>query len=157
MVWAGVSLHHKTSIAFINGNLTAARYHHEVLDTEAIPLLRNHSGMQLLYDGAHRTRATTAYLNANNVNVVDFSPKSPDLNIIENFWDELNCHVRKTGAIPTILNQLRAKIIYEWNNLSQNYVKHYVTSRRRRCLNVVYSAGTLRLLSLHGHGRCCRI
>ena len=80
MVWAGVPLYHKTNICFINGSLTAARYQHEVLDTEVIPLLRNQRGMQLLHDGdlAHRARATTAYLNANNVNVVDFPTKSPD-------------------------------------------------------------------------------
>ena len=89
MVWTGVPLHHKTNIVFINGNLTAARYQHEVLDTEVISLLRNHRGMQLLHDGdlANRAKATTAYLNANNVNVVEFPPKSPDLNIIENIWD----------------------------------------------------------------------
>ena len=73
MVWAGVSLHHKTNIVFMKRNLTAARYQHEVLNTEVLPLLRNHRGMQLLHDGtpAHLARATTAYLNANNVNVVD--------------------------------------------------------------------------------------
>ena len=69
MVWAVVSLHHKTYIVFIKGNLTAARYQHEVLDAEVIPLLRNHRGMQLLHDPAqsYLARATTAYLNANNV------------------------------------------------------------------------------------------
>ena len=74
MVWAGVSLHHKTNIVFIKGNLTAARYQHEMLDAEVIPLLRNHRGMQLLHDGppAHLARATAAYLYENNVNVVDF-------------------------------------------------------------------------------------
>ena len=75
MVWAGESyLHHKNNIAFIKGNLTAARYQHEVLNTEVIPLLRNHRGTQLLHDGApaHLAVTTTAYLNANNVNVVDF-------------------------------------------------------------------------------------
>ena len=73
MVWAGVSLHHKTNIVFTKGDLTAARYQHEVLDTEVIPLLRNHRGMQLLHDGAPAilARATSTYLNANNVNVVD--------------------------------------------------------------------------------------
>ena len=83
MVWADVSLHHKTDIVVINGNLTAARYQHEVLDTEVIPLLRNN----MLHDcaPAHRARATTAYLNANNVNVVNFRP-----NIIGNIWDGLN-------------------------------------------------------------------
>ena len=50
MVWAGVSLHHKTNIVFVNENLTAAHYQHKVLDTEVIPLLRNHRGMQLLHD-----------------------------------------------------------------------------------------------------------
>ena len=143
MVWAGVSLHHKTNIVFIKGNLTAAPYQHEVLDAEVIPLLRNHRGMQLLHDGppAHLARATTAYLNENNVNVVDFPPKSPDLNINENIWDELNRQVRRTEAILTTLNQLRAKVLYELNNLPQNYVQRYVSSMRRRCLAVVNSAG----------------
>ena len=69
MVWAGVSLHHKTNIVFINRNLTAVRYQHEVLDTEVIPLLRNHRGMQLMHDDAPslRARSTTAYVNAYNV------------------------------------------------------------------------------------------
>ena len=90
---------------------------------------------------AHLARATTTYLNANNENFVYFPQKSPHLNINENIWDELNCRVRRTGAIPTTLNQLRAKILYEWNNLPQNYVQHYVTSMRRHCLAVFNSAG----------------
>ena len=136
MVWAGVSLHHKPNIVLIKGKLTAARYQHKVLDTEVIPFVRNHRGMQLLHHGApaHLERVTIAYLNANNVNVVDFPPNSPDFNIIENIWDKLNRGVSRTGAIPTTLNQLRAKILYKWNNLPQNFVQHYVTSMRRRCL-----------------------
>ena len=59
------------------------------------------------------------------------------------FWDELNPRVRRTGAILTILNQLLAKILYEWNNLHQNYVQCYVTSIRRHCLAVVKSAGDI--------------
>ena len=125
-------------IVLIKGKLTAARYQHHVLDTEVIPFVRNHRGMQLLHRGAqaHLPRVTIAYLNANNVNVVDFPPNSPDFNIIENIWDKLNCSARRTGAIPTTLNQLRAKILYKWNNLRQNFVQRYVTSMRRRCLAV---------------------
>ena len=76
MVWVGVSLHHKTKIVFINGNLTAACYQHIALDTGVNPLPRNHRGMQLLHDGApvHWARATPAYLNANNVNVIVSPP-----------------------------------------------------------------------------------
>ena len=50
------------------------------------------------------------------------------------FWDELNRRVRRTGAFPTTLNQLRAK-----NSLRQNYVQRYVTSMRHHCLAVVNS------------------
>ena len=132
MLWCGQVCPYiiKENIAFIHGNLTAARYQHEVLDTEVIPLLRNHRGMHLLHDGApaHQARATDAYLNANNVNVVNFPHKSPDLNMIENILDELNHRVRRTGAIPTTLNQLRTNILNEWNNLPQNYFQRYVTS-----------------------------
>ena len=98
----------------------------------------------MLHDGApgQQARTTTAYLNANKVNV-DFPPKSSDLNIIENIWDELNRCVRRTGAITTTLNQLRAKILYGWNNLPQNYVQRYVTSTRRHCLAIVNGAGDI--------------
>ena len=95
--------------------------------------------MQLLHDGApaHRARATTVYLNANNVNVVGFPPKSPDLNIIEDIlgWTKPPCKERRGYSNHT------AKILYEWNNLSQNYVQRYVTSMRRRRLAVVNSVG----------------
>ena len=143
-----MSLHHKTNIVFINGNLTAPRYEHEVLDTEGIPLLRNHRGKQLLHDcaPAHRTRATTAYLKANNVNVVDSPPPNHRITRFKhnrNIWDELKRCLRRTGAIPTTLNQLKANILYEFNNFPQNYVQCYVTSMRRRCLAVVNSLGDI--------------
>ena len=145
MMWAGVSLHHITNIVFMKGNWTAARYQHEVLDTEVIPLLRNHGGMQLLHDGApvHLARAKTAYLNAKNVYVVYFSPQITRIKHKWNIWDELNRRVRRTEAIPTTLNQLRAKVLYKWNSLLQNYVQRYVVSMRCRCLVVVNSAGDI--------------
>ena len=59
-------------------------------------------------------------------------------------WAELNRRVRRTGAIPTTLNQLRAKIIFEWNNLPQNYVQRYVTSIGRRGLAVNSAGGQTR-------------
>ena len=103
--------------------------------------------MQLLHDGtpAHRATATTAYLNANNVNAVDSPPpppKSPDLNIIENIWDELNRRVRRTGAIPTTLNQLRAKSLRVEQSPSE-LRSALCDLMRRRCLVVVNSAGDI--------------
>ena len=53
----------------------------------------------------HRARVTAAYPNANYDTILDFPPKSADLNIIENILDELSyrCVWRK-GAVPATLN-----------------------------------------------------
>ena len=141
MVWAGVSLHHRTNNVFIKGNLTAASFQHEVLDTEVILLLRNHRGMQLMHDGApaHLARTITQTMKISATSPPP-PPKSPELNIIENIWDELNRRVMRTGTIPTTLNQRRANSLYEWNNLLLNYVQRYVELMGRRCLVIVNSA-----------------
>ena len=132
-MWAGVSLHHKTKCSSLSTR-SALYGGHSIVEKPQ----RNAVAARSC---SSPSGPTTAYLNANNVNVVKFPPKPPDLNIIESIWDELNRRLRRTEAIPTTLNQLRAKVLYEWNNLPQNYVQRYVTSMRRRCLAVVNSAG----------------
>ena len=138
MVWAGVSLHYKTDIVFIKGHLTAARYQHEELDTEVIPLF---SAVAARKYSSPSDKGHHCISQCKQCKCRQLYPKSPDLNVFEIIWDKLNCGVRRTGAAPTTLNQLRAKILYQWNNRLQNYVKQYVTSMRRRCLVVVNSAG----------------
>ena len=69
------------------------------------------------------------------------SPKSLDLNVTENIFDELNRSVRRTGAIPTTLNQLRAKILTSGTNFLRITFSVFVTSMIRRCLAVVNTAG----------------
>ena len=39
MVWGAFSLHHRSPLYFINGNLTAVRYRDEILTRFAVPLL----------------------------------------------------------------------------------------------------------------------
>ena len=42
-------------------------------------------------------------------------------------------------AIPKTLNQLRSKILYEWNNLPENYVFSVCDINETSCLVVVKS------------------
>lgn len=143
MVWAGVSLQNKTNIVFIDGNLNAARYCNEIIQPEVLPLARNNRGLKLLQDGApsHTARATIDYLRLNNVRLMEIPAKSPDVNIIENVWDELNRRVRRNGRMPVTMAELRAKITQEWANIPQRYITRYVTSMRRRCQAVIRAQG----------------
>jgi len=122
MVWAGVSLHTKTDLVIIHGNLNAVRYQQEVLLPVAIPHLRaGERGMVLLQDGApaHTPRAMQALLQQQNVRLLPFPPKSPDLNVIEHIWDELDRRVRRRPVAPLTLRELEHALVEEWRNIPQ--------------------------------------
>ena len=143
MVWAGVSLHHKTDIVFINGNMNAARYQAQVLQPHVIPMFQQNRGLTLVQDGAtaHTARTTTQLLHANRIRCLDWPARLPDLNIIENVWAELQRRVRRNGARPQTLPALRATITREWNNIGQQFFNNYVMSMRARCLAVIRANG----------------
>ena len=110
MVWADVSLHHKTSIVFINGNNCSS------LSTRSAGY-GCHSIVERPQWNAAAERWCSSLSGKGHYCISECKqrkfrrplPQPPDLNIIENIWDELNRRVRRTGAIPTSLNQLRAK------------------------------------------------
>lgn len=85
MVWAGISLHTKTPVVNVNGNLNAMQYQNQTVQPFIIPHLAANRGMSLAQDNApcHVARTTRQMLNANNVRVLPWPAKSPDLNPIE--------------------------------------------------------------------------
>ena len=91
-MWADVSLHNKTNIVFINRNLTADSYQHEVLDTKVIPLLRNHRGMQLLINARFNGRLTHANLHAFAAIIGDILPSH----------DKNQIHVHNHAGVHTV-------------------------------------------------------
>ena len=58
------------------------------------------------------------YLNTNNINVLPWPAKIPDLNPIEHMWDNLDRRVRRRQNRPRNLQELENALIQEWNNIS---------------------------------------
>lgn len=144
MVWGGISYHGKTNLVVIRGNLTAQQYVNDVLRPVVVPYVNAHNGRVVFQqDNArpHTARVTTAFLRANNVNVMDWPSMSPDLSPIEHVWDVLDRRIRRRPVQPQTLRQLEQVLIQEWNNLPLNVIRRYVGSMRRRCAAVINAAG----------------
>jgi transposase len=54
------------------------------------------------------------YHEQNNINVLPWPSKSPDLNPIEHLWDQLDKRVRQRQPLPQTLDQLRQMLQQEW-------------------------------------------
>lgn len=143
MVWAGISHARKTNLVVINGNLNAQRYRDEILAPVVVPYTNANPNAVFQQDNArpHTARLTTHYLQANNVNVMEWPSKSPDLSPIEHVWDLLDRRVRQRPVQPQTLRQLQMALVQEWNNIPMNVIRRYLRSMRRRCRAVIQSAG----------------
>ena len=120
------------------------KYRDDILAPVVLPFMQAGNGVTILQqDNArpHTARATTQFLTANNVNVMEWPSMSPDLSPIEHIWDELDRRVRARPNQPTNLPQLQATLLQEWNNLPNNIVRRYIRSTRNRCGAVINSNG----------------
>ncbi len=88
----------------------------------------------------HRARIIWNFLQAHGVEQMQWPAVSPDLNPIENLWDQLGRAARKRVTSATSLAQLQQILIQEWNAIPQDRVRRLVSSLRR-CQTVVGAYG----------------
>ena len=69
----------------------------------------------------HSATITRQFLATNNVNVLDWPANSPDLNPMEQVWDELVGRVRRNHAKHTV-NDLATALQAEWANLPAPFI-----------------------------------
>ena len=85
MVWASINNNRKTNLVIINGNLNAKRYRDEILAPVVILYVNANPNAIFQQDSArsHTAQLTTQYLQANNVDVMEWPSKFLDLSPIE--------------------------------------------------------------------------
>lgn len=142
MVWAGISNRAKTDMVTVNGNLNAVRYCNEIIRPVILPFLRQGHASVFQQDNArpHVARHTLNFLQANNVNVLDWPARSPDISPIEHLWDHLGRKVRERNDVNNARDLARA-LHEEWTRIPIAVVRRLISSMRRRCGAVVDANG----------------
>ena len=145
MVWGGIAYGYRTPFVVIDGNLNAQNTGKTFLGPHVVPLLQTHNVITTLQQDnatSHVARVNLEYLRNHNVDFIDDWPsKSPDLNPIKHLWDNLDRRVRRRLNPPNNVNELRAALLEEWNNIPQADINKLVLSMRRRCQAVSIAHG----------------
>jgi transposase/arsenate reductase-like glutaredoxin family protein len=92
-------------------------------------------------DGApcHTSKKSMGWLQANGIEVLDWPGNSPDLNPIENLWQQLKVHVGKKK--PTSLSHLKDLIKEAWSQIHSSKCQSLVESMPRRIQSVMLNHG----------------
>lgn len=141
-VWGGVTWNGRTDLIRIDGNLTARRYIDEILRPVVTPFINQHPGYLFQQDNArpHTAYITRAYFNANNINLLQWPSRSPDLAPIEHVWDYLGRHARERHDVST-RDRMWQALRQEWQAMPQQEIQRVIGSMRRRCIACVRSNG----------------
>ncbi|GFU43526.1 transposable element Tcb2 transposase [Trichonephila clavipes] len=129
MVWAGIMINGCTRLHVVaNGTMTGQRYIDEVLLFH-VRLFRGAVGDKFVFmdDNAtcHRTLAVQDCF-------LVWPARSPDLNPIENVWDDLGWQVAGRNYPPTNKNTLIRALTEGWDKLPQQLLDNVVQSMVRR-------------------------
>jgi transposase len=90
-------------------------------------------------DPKHRSILVRDWLFSNGVQCLDFPPYSPDLNPIENLWNDLKRRVEKRNARD--IAELEEHLNAEWSATDRDYLVKLSHSMPKRCLAVVANHG----------------
>ena len=117
----------ESQLVTVNGTLNAQKYRDDILVPVVLPFMQTGNGVTILQQDNARprtARASTQFLTANNVNVMEWSSMSPDLSPIELIWDKLDRRVRARPNQHTSLLQLQTTLLQDKQKRSSVYPIH---------------------------------
>ncbi|GFX35103.1 transposable element Tcb2 transposase [Trichonephila clavipes] len=137
LVWGGIMLGSRTDLhIFDAGSVNGTRYCNEIL-LPYVRLLRGTMGLQFLFmdDNApcHRRVAAEQLLESEDIERMDWSARSPDLNPIEYVWDFLGRRLAARTLPPVMIRELRLALQDEWAAMPQQLIDTLILSMGRRC------------------------
>ncbi|CAH2013856.1 unnamed protein product [Acanthoscelides obtectus] len=134
MVWGAIAYVSRSPLIFIRGNMNAQHYIHEVLEPHLLPYLDTLADPTLQQDNArpHVARVTIDFFQHNDVTLLPWPPRSPDLSLIEHVWDMMGRRLLNLQRPPQTLEALREELVVAWNEIPQEDIDRLIRSMPRR-------------------------
>ncbi|CAH1998257.1 unnamed protein product [Acanthoscelides obtectus] len=124
----------RSPLIFIRGNMNAEHYIHEVLEPHLSPYLDTLADPTFQQDNArpHVARVTIDFFQHNDVTLLPWPPRSPDLSPIEHVWDMMGRRLINLQRPPHTLEALREELVVALNEIPQEDIDHLIRSMPRR-------------------------
>ncbi|CAH1960067.1 unnamed protein product [Acanthoscelides obtectus] len=134
MVWGAIAYGSRSPLIFIRGNMNVQRYIHEVLEPHLLPYLATLADPTFQQDNArpHVARVTIDFFQHNDVTLLPWPPRSPDLSPIEHVWDMMGRRLLNLQRPPQTLEALREELVVAWNEIPQEDIDHLIRSMPTR-------------------------
>lgn len=146
MVWGCMTRFGFGRLVRIEGKMNAEKYV-AVLEEGLLPTLEDHflSPSDIIFqqdnDRKHVSKRARAWFSEKGIELLPWPSKSPDMNIIEHPWDQLNDRVRARVPQPANLEQLWAALQEEWGKLGKDYLENLYESAPRRVQALIKARG----------------
>lgn len=135
MIWGCLSAKGIGELHFVEGTVDSVKYTN-ILDNYMLPSKKKLYGRKKNWlfqqDNArpHTSAHTTTWFVEHKIPLLSWPPNSPDLNIIENAWNQMKKEVEK--KIIRNKNELMLAIAQAWSNLGKDYCQKLSNSMVKR-------------------------
>ena len=144
MTWACFSYHGKCDIVFLEGRQDSKKYC-STMGNHLLPWAAITHGENWVYQQdncpIHVSSETKKWMAQQNINVLPWPSRSPDINPIENLWAIVSRVVYRDSRQFRNVRELKDAIINAWNSIDDGTLQNLSDSMQRRCVAVLNSRG----------------
>jgi len=143
MIWGCFCRDRIGLLVLLEGSVTAVKYI-ELLEQHLLPFMNAQTEYVFQDDNApaHTARAVKQWKIDNLNETLPWPAQGPDLNPIENLWDELDRRVRAHKPKPKNTRELFIVLREKWETIEISKINNLIESMPRRVTAVIKNQGT---------------
>jgi transposase len=147
MVWGCITAKGLGRIVRIEGTMDATLYT-QILNEDVMGTLKdlgiNKKDIYFQQDNdpKHTSKLAQEWFKKKKLDVLDWAPSSPDMNIIEHVWDHLDRRVRTRSPLPRNRDEMWVALQEEWAGIEDDYIEKLYQSMPDRVAALLKAKGS---------------